>query len=47
MTSLSYKLYNLANLSVFVGPPLVDVVEHTTVSIGYGCFILQIDLIEE
>ena len=25
--------------------PLVDVVEHTTVSIGYGCLILQIDLL--
>ena len=27
-------------------PTLVDVVEHTTVSIGYGCLILQIDLEE-
>jgi len=26
---------------------LGDVVEHTTVPIGYGCLILQIGLIEE
>jgi len=25
--------------------PLVDAVEHTTVSIGYGCLILQIDVL--
>ena len=31
----------------YAGRPLVDVVEYTIVSIGYGCLILQIDLTEE
>ncbi len=37
----------MVRIPLSTAPSLVDVVEHTTDSIGYGCFILQIDLIEE